>query len=766
VYIRRPALCTFSASFTDGVGGMTAAYPRGPPLLESARLLKRLLAVSDLLDGCVLAPHDPTPVAGAGIYSMVFRANVTIGPAVGDYASFAPLFASDSGTSLYTVQQSNPPVRSSVDGTHGTFYYSVPSHIVYYVTFNTSAHEGACINNMDMLLALGEMKHLGLGEAQAAAVQMAKQRLFDVDTDSAERGVLGAAVNAIALAQDELKSRDKAAADAEARAVVASAAARDLAAQVLASQAAERAEAANVAFAAAEEERTVAADEQRKAEAMAGTVHKEVIGAGKAAGAGETPAVTPSDAANAVPAAKPGGVKSVWERQLQASKDAAAAAAHSKDEAMAVPAAKPKAVKPAVPDAKPEAVKTAWERKLQESKHAAHARMVEKADAKSKADVVNEKHEAEAEAQKETWLKECEDQVDARSAAKAAVKAEAEKTIKAEADADAELEKEEPESGSEAEAVLDEKEPEAGAESGVAAGTIEEEVKGADEGYENADEDENDENTEQNAAALAKTEEEEESMREIQAYKVAQTLWDKRSTAVIAEKKALQRINETEEEASQELGSAQAKFAELAANDDETTALESPDPDHMTPMQTAVAALDSTSITHDLLARQLHEKQRAYEALKDSRADEVISSLLDAGWFHSPSSLDKDGSDPLELDQSLQVKQEKLQEFEDGITDSEGVIASLKAQFEEGAEDADDAQTLKFNETVLRNRLIPDRNDCLIELAEKKNGVEFLKMLWQTGYKFLEDAEGQADAVGGGPADEIEAAAEAAADTD
>ena len=189
---------------------MTTACVQRRPLVDSAHLLKRVFAVFNLLDGCVLASHDPIPVAGAGIYSTVFRANVNIAPAV---RNLDPAFfnSTKGNSSIYTIQQPEPPIHGSVHGTHGTFYYLIPDGIVYYVTFNTTAHEGVCKNNMDMLFALAEMKHLDLPEARAAALEMAGQRISDPGVGSAEHADLSEAIRTITMAQNAAMGYDAAA---------------------------------------------------------------------------------------------------------------------------------------------------------------------------------------------------------------------------------------------------------------------------------------------------------------------------------------------------------------------------------------------------------------------------------------------------------------------------------------------------------------------------------------------------------------------------
>ena len=208
---------------------MNNACIQRKPLVDSANLLKRVFAVFDLLDGCVLASHDPIPVAGAGIYSTVFRANVNIAPSI---RNLDPAFfnSTKGNSSIYTIQQPEPTINSSSnDGTHGTFYYLKPGGIVYYVTFNTTAHEGTCKNNMDMLFALAEMKHLDLPEARAAAVDMAKQRISDPGVGWAEHADLSEAIRKITMAQNAAVGYSAAEAAAAAVAVVAEEAAASVA---------------------------------------------------------------------------------------------------------------------------------------------------------------------------------------------------------------------------------------------------------------------------------------------------------------------------------------------------------------------------------------------------------------------------------------------------------------------------------------------------------------------------------------------------------
>ena len=250
--------------------------------MQSVGLLKRVLAVFNLLDGCVLALDDPPPDAGASIYSVAFRPNADIGAA----ERGAPLFTSKTGTSICTMQPPEPSMCSSVDDTHSTFYYSMPAKTVYCVTFNTKALEVVCKNNMDMLLALAEMGHLHLKEAQDAAVDMAQKYMNLSHCRRKETIVLKAAMNTIIMAQEESERRDHAAAEAAEQAEDAAVAARDEAARVLAAQVVERVTAADVAEAVAAQ---------------------ECINARKAAGIWEEeePAVTPPGGVNAVPAANP-----------------------------------------------------------------------------------------------------------------------------------------------------------------------------------------------------------------------------------------------------------------------------------------------------------------------------------------------------------------------------------------------------------------------------------------------------------------------------
>jgi len=253
----------------------------GAPLVQSVGLLKRVLAVFNLLDGCVLALDDPPPDAAASIYSVAFRPNADIGAA----ERGAPLFTSKTGTSICTMQPPEPSMCSSVDDTHSTFYYSMPAKTVYCVTFNTKALEVVCKNNMDMLLALAEMGHLRLEEAQDAAVEMARNHM-NLSHGRREEIVLKAAMNTIIMAQEESKRRDQAAVEAAEQAEHAAVASRDEAARVSAAQVVERVTAADVAEAVAAQ---------------------ECINARKAAGIWEEeePAVTPPEDVNAVPAANP-----------------------------------------------------------------------------------------------------------------------------------------------------------------------------------------------------------------------------------------------------------------------------------------------------------------------------------------------------------------------------------------------------------------------------------------------------------------------------
>jgi len=200
---------------TDGVSGM-----RGAPLVESARLLKDVMAYFDLLghgDG-VLEHRVPPLALGAGIYSTVSTDTAPSHKKVRWPIKDLTVIFHPTSTSSLSVFLVGPSITaslcSSVDGTNGRFYYTLPGGRAYYVTFNTGAGEGLCLNNMDMLLALAEMRHLDLAGAQTAAVGLAQQRVLEPGVDSAERVKLEEAIYRLTTARDAAKAGKEAAAAA------------------------------------------------------------------------------------------------------------------------------------------------------------------------------------------------------------------------------------------------------------------------------------------------------------------------------------------------------------------------------------------------------------------------------------------------------------------------------------------------------------------------------------------------------------------------